>query len=121
MAFILTWWGKLSISRKLYMVFGVMASLIACELLSLQFAMHTLSGARALVGGESLWSKAQKDAVFSLQRFGSTKNELDFQAFQNYLKIPEGDHRARLELSRPIVNLALIRQGFLDGQIHKED
>src|ERR1700677_1454986 len=101
MAFILTWWGKLSISRKLYIVFGIMASLIACELLTLQFAMHTLSGARALVGGESLWSKAQKDAVFSLQRYGSTKDERDYRSFLRYLQIPEGDHRARVKLNQP--------------------
>ena len=98
-----------------------MAALITCELLTLQFAMGTLSGARAFVGGESLWSKAQKDAVFSLQRYGSTKDEADYQAYKNFLKIPEGDHRARLELSKANPNVDIITQGFLDGKLHRED
>jgi two-component system, sensor histidine kinase len=121
MHLIKNWWGNLPISKKLYTVFGVMASLIACELLTLQFAMHTLSGARALVGGESLWSKAQKDAVFSLQRYGSTKDENEYEAFKKYLKIPEGDHRARLELAKSNPDLEVIRQGFLDGNLHNDD
>lgn len=61
------WWQNLSVSKKLYSVVGVMALLIAAELGTLLFAMTTLSAVRAFVGGEGVWSKAQKNAVHNLQ------------------------------------------------------
>src|SRR4051812_38023410 len=92
------WWKNISIARKLYLVVGIMAFLIISELVTLRFAMRNLSAARAFVGAESLWSKAQKDAVFSLQRFGITKDPKDYETFLAFLKVPEGDHQSRMEL-----------------------
>lgn len=114
-------WKNISIAKKLYFVIGIMAFLIGVELFTLSFAMRQLSAARAFVGGESLWSKAQKNAVFSLQRFGLTGNEKDYEAFLEHLKINEGDHRARLELLKENPDMSIVRQGFLDGRIHKDD
>lgn len=117
----IAWWKNISISKKLYSIVGVMATLIVCELLVLQFAMGTLSAARALVGGESLWSKAQKNAAVSIQRYGVTRNESDYSSFLKYLEVPEGDHIARLELLKPNPDLATIRKGFIQGHIHPDD
>jgi len=83
--------------------------------------MEKLSAVRAFVGGESLWSKAQKDAVFSLQRYAATKDEKDYQAFLKYLEVSAGDRQARLELLKPNPNLEIVRQGFLKGKIHPDD
>jgi signal transduction histidine kinase len=118
---VVRWWKNVSIAKKLYFVVGLMAVLIAGELLTLRFAMRQLSAARAFVGAESLWSKAQKNAVFSLQRFGTTRNEKDFIAFREHLKIPDGDHQARLALQRPIPDLRTAREGFLKGHVHPDD
>jgi two-component system, sensor histidine kinase len=118
---LLNFWKHIPIWKKLYFVVGMMTFLIAVELFALRFAMRQLSAARAFVGGESTWSKAQKNAVFSLQRFGITREERDFQEFLNYLKIPEGDHIARIELQKADPDLAIVRQGFLEGRIHPED
>src|SRR5471030_1005868 len=114
-------WKNLSIAKKLYFVVGIMAVLICGELLTLRFAMGTLSAVRAFVGGEGLWSKAQKNPAFKLQRYGVTRNEIDFANFLEYLKVPEGDHRARIELGKAVPDLAIVRQGFLDGRIHPDD
>src|ERR1700693_2034265 len=114
-------WKNVSISKKLYFVVGLMALLIGGELFTLRFAMRNLSAARAFVGGESLWSKAQKNAVFSLQRFGLTKNEKDYEAFLEALKVNEGDHQARLELFKEKPDATLLREGFLQGHIHPDD
>ena len=118
---ILDWWKDRSISTKLYSIVGLMAVLIAAELFTLRFATNQLSAARALVGGESLWAKAQKDSVFSLQRYGRTRDESDFQNFLNHLKVPEGDHLARVELDKPNPDYQTIVSGFLNGKIHEED
>lgn len=114
-------WKNISIAKKLYFVIGIMAFLIVGELFTLRFAMRNLSAVRAFVGGESLWSKAQKDAVFSLQRFGNTKNEKDYEAFLDFLKINEGDHQARMELLKKNPDMSIVRAGFLQGRIHSED
>jgi len=114
-------WRDVSISKKLYFIVGLMASLLVCELLTLRFAMQTLSAARAFVGGEGLWSKSQKNAEVRLQKYWHTRDEADFAAFLEDLKIPEGDHQARLELLNPSPNLAVVRQGFLQGRIDPGD
>ena len=77
----ISWWKDISIAKKLYLVVGVMTALIMCELVTLQFAMHTLSAARAFVEGEGLWSKAQKNANVNLLRYGITHDEKDFDRF----------------------------------------
>jgi signal transduction histidine kinase len=115
------WWKNLSIAKKLYFVFGVMAVLIAGELGTLRFAMRTLSAVRAFVGGEGLWSKGQKDALYHLQRYMQSGEEMEFAAFNESLEIPEGDHRARMALMSSPPSIEGARSGFLAGQVHPDD
>ena len=114
-------WKDISIVKKLYLVVGIMACLIAGELLILRFAMHTLSAARAFVEGEGSWSKAQQNAIFALQRYGISHDEKDFKTFQDFLKIPEGDHFARVEMAKPNGNPDIIHHYFLEGRVHPDD
>src|SRR6266567_8567869 len=88
----------ISITKKLYFIVGAMAVLIAIELLTLWFAIHTLSSVRAFVGAEGLWSKAQKDAIFHLGKYYRTHNEEDYKSFKKFMEVPLGDHKTRLEL-----------------------
>ncbi len=114
-------WKDISITKKLYFIVGTMAVLIALELMTLWFAIHTLSSVRALVGAEGLWSKAQKDAVYQLEKYSSTHNEADYIAFQKFMQVPMGDHKTRIELLRPDPDLNIARQGFLEGRVHEND
>ena len=114
-------WRNVSIAKKLYFVVGIMAVLIVGELITLRFAMHTLSAARAFVGGEGLWSKAQKDAAISLQRYGRTRDEAEFTDFLHHLEVPHGDREARLELAKPSPDLDVVRRGFVRGRVHPDD
>lgn len=118
---LLAFWTNLTIAKKLYLVVGIMAVLIAGELMAVRFAMRNLSAARAFVGGESLWSKAQKDAVFDLQSFGVSKDEADYQRFLDNLQVNFGDHQARMELLKGKPDLVKLREGFLQGRIHDDD
>ncbi len=63
-------------------------------------SVDVLSAARALVAGESEWSKGQKNAVMHLLRYGEERDEADFQAYLSNIAVPMGDHRARIELDR---------------------
>lgn len=117
----LHWWRDLSVSKKLYAVVGVMALLIASELLTLLFAMDVLSAVRSFVGGEGIWSKGQKDAVHALHRYAFTGDDQFYHEFHNQLRISRGDRAARLELEKPHVNMDAVREGFMRGQIHEDD
>src|SRR5215210_5456652 len=90
-----------SIPKKLYFIVGAMAVLIAIELVTLWFAIHTLSSVRAFVGAEGLWSKAEKDAVYHLEKYHRTHDEKDYKSFKKFMAVPLGDHKTRLELLKP--------------------
>ena len=110
-----------SISRKLYFVVGIMALLIALELFTLWFSIGALSSLRAYVEGEGLWSKGQKDAVYQLQKYARTRNEADYRAFLNFMQAPLGDHKTREELLKNDPDMAVARQGFIEGRNDPDD
>ena len=87
-------------------VLGLMASLGMAS-------AGILSSVRAYVGGESMWSKGQKDAVYHLANFATSKREADHERFSAALAIPLGDQRARLQLEQAVPDLAIVRAGFL--------
>ena len=115
------WWADLSVSKKLYAVVGVLALLIATELFTLLFAMDVLSAVRTFVGGEGLWSKAQKNAIYSLHRYAYTGDPRFFADFERALEVPDGDHEARRLLQEPELNRPAITAGFVRGGIDVAD
>src|SRR5436190_19380629 len=92
--------GRLSIAQKLGLMITIL-SLVVCGLFSVSlYGVRMLSGIRAYVGGEGLWSKAQKQAIFRLNRYVDTGDEADYQRFLTYLDVPRGDRQAREELEK---------------------
>lgn len=79
-------------------------------------SMRVLSAVRAFVGGESLWSKGQKEAVNHLFRYGLSRDPANFEAYLDAIAVPLGDSRARIELDSPDPRLDIARQGLLDGK-----
>lgn len=100
---------------------GTMALLLVLELCSLWIALETLSSTRAFVTGEALWSKGQKNAVTSLLFYAQSHNENDYQAFQDFLKVPLGDGKTLRALSRPVPDIPAAAAGLLEGRNHPED
>lgn len=96
---------------------GVVALLAGLTVLSIDL----LSAARAYVGGESLWSKAQKDAVYHLERYIATRDVQEYRQFEEALAVPLGDRRARLALEQKPPDREAARQGFLAGGNHPDD
>lgn len=111
----------ISIARKLYFTVGIMALLIGIELFTLFFSIRTLSSVRAYVEGEGLWSKGQKDAVYQLLRYGISRDEADFKQYKEYLSVPMGDRRARLQMEQAQPDMEEIRQGLLAGGNDEDD
>lgn len=116
------WFRDVSIAKKLYFTVGIMALLIAVELGVLIFSINTLSSVRAYVGGEGLWSKSQKDGLYQLLKYARTHNEADYTEFEAFMKVNQGDHKARMEMSKgPGTDLAVARQGFIEGRNDPDD
>lgn len=97
--------------------------LAACAVLLLLSALSIwlLSAVRAYVGGEGIWSKAQKHAVIELVQYANDGDQDHFARFQQSIEIPLGDRQARtaLEMKNPDIELA--RAGFLAGGNHPSD
>jgi signal transduction histidine kinase/CheY-like chemotaxis protein len=119
--FLVKWFRDIPIAKKLYFTIGIMAFLIVIELFTLSFAIKTLSAVRSYVGGEGLWSKAQKDALSHLKVYAYSHNEQDYQAFQQFLKVPLGDGAARTALEKTPPDYEAARLGFLVGRNHPDD
>lgn len=118
---VIKWFANVSITKKLYFVMGTMALLIALELLTLWFSLNTLSSVRAFVAGEGLWSKAQKDAIYHLQKYANTHDEADYKQYELFLMVPLGDHKTLLELIKAEPDMEKARQGFIEGRNHPDD
>src|SRR5436189_187080 len=111
----------LSIPKKLALIV-VSFCVIVFSLLAIDnFGMEVLSSNRAFVGGEALWSRAQKEAVLHLGRYAWSHNEKDYQAYLTSLQIPLGDRQARLELEKPVFDYNSAATGFLRGGNHPKD
>ena len=97
------------------------AGIVLCLLILANFSFGLLSSMRAYVGGESLWSKAQKDAVFHLQKFAGSHDLEELRQFHADIAIPMGDHDARVEMNKSKPDLRKVRQGFVRGGNHPDD
>ena len=53
-------------------------------------SLSILSSVRAYVGGESLWSKGQKDAVHHLYLYGESGDDQHFERYQKALSRTAG-------------------------------
>jgi diguanylate cyclase (GGDEF)-like protein/PAS domain S-box-containing protein len=108
-------------SRRLILIAWLFSAIIVLVLIFTYYGIGLLSAGRAYVGGEGLWSKAQKDAVFALGRYRRYHDEADYDAYRNALDVILGDRQARLELEKPAPDLARARAGFLRGRNHPAD
>lgn len=100
--------GVLSVSWPFLSIIAVLVQLAFVS-------MSTLSAARAFVGGESLWSKGQKEAVQQLQLYARSGSQAHYARFEAAIAVPLGDHMARLSLERAHPDLAVATAGLLQG------
>lgn len=107
--------------RTLLAVLAAFTLTVCLLLLSTWACVRILSGVRAYVGGEGLYSKAQKNAVYFLELYVGTRNEDWFSKFSHSLTVPEGDRDARLGLQRPHPDLRAVRRAFIAGGNSPDD
>ena len=109
------------ISRRLVQIVWPFLAIVVLMVVLSDFSTDILSSVRAYVGAESLWSKAEKESVFALNRYARTQDAADFERYLSAITVPLGDRRAREELERAEPNYGVARQGFLDGRNNPDD
>src|SRR5262249_50996034 len=96
-------------------------SIVCCAVVAADLQAAILTAVRSYVGGEGLWSKAQKASVYHLTRYATSHREEDFELYRRAIDVPLGDRQARLWLGKPGPDLEVVREGFLRGSIHPDD
>ncbi|HEX9301205.1 MAG TPA: diguanylate cyclase [Casimicrobiaceae bacterium] len=108
-------------SGRLWRITWPFLAIVAVLVLLASESLKIVSASRAYVGGESLWSKAQKEAVYSLFRYAQTHSDADYRAYREAIAVPMGDRRARLELEKGAPELAVAREGLIAGKNDPDD
>src|SRR5579864_8522024 len=95
--------GRFPVGKKLLGVVSIFVAIVLCVFYVGALRSEILSGIRAYVGGEGLWSKAEKRAVLNLTTYAASRSESDYQQYLENIAIPLGDEQARrqLELQNP--------------------
>ncbi|MDR2309269.1 MAG: EAL domain-containing protein [Paucimonas sp.] len=96
-------------------------AVVVFQVLLGSLSLYALSAVRAYVAGESLWSKAQKDAIYYLSLYADDRDPRTYQRYQRAILVPKGDHDLRLALDRPEPDLEAARRGILQGGNHPDD
>lgn len=94
---------------------------LSVMLVAAVISIELLSTLRAWVGGESLYSKGQKNATYYLSQYTLAHSEQDFDRYREAIVFPLGDLKARLALQRRPVDLDAVRAGFLEGGSDRAD
>jgi diguanylate cyclase (GGDEF)-like protein len=110
-----------SARRRLLLLIAPLLAVVTSLLVLVSASMDTLSAGRAYVGGEGLWSKAQKDAVHFLLRYARTQEKSDYDQYLASIAVPLGDRKAREALDRPTPDYAAARAGLIQGRNHVDD
>lgn len=116
-----SWLRNLKLRTKLSQITMIYVGIIMLLLPVIMFSLDVATGVRAYVGGEGMWSKGQKDAVFYLLRYARTHDPKDFAGYRAGIAHPLGDRMARIELLKPEYDLAVVQRGFLEGGNALED
>lgn len=112
---------RLPVAKRLLIIVGVFAAIVVCVFALGVLRSEVLAGVRAFVGGEGLWSKAEKRAVLSLAEYAETRDERDFQDYLSNIAAPIGDKQARLQLQLPDPDMKLVSEGFVQGRNSPDD
>lgn len=113
--------ADLSISTKLNLITGALVLVVLVTLSTILAAFQLTTGVRAYVGGEGLWSKAQKDAAYHLSRYAEDGQTESYLSYRQAIEIPLAIRRAREEMNRESFNPQRVREEFVRSGIHVDD
>lgn len=107
--------ARSTVGAKLVALVLMFVAIVATILIVMVFSLRLSAAVRAYVTGEGLWTRAQKDSVWYLNRYAWTRDESDYGAYLAAIAVILGDRTARLELERPVYDYATVERGFIEG------
>jgi diguanylate cyclase (GGDEF)-like protein len=113
--------GSIGPSRSTIRFVAPILVSLAVMLLAAVISIEVLSTVRAWVGGESLYSKGQKDATYYLARYTASHSDADYVPYLSAIALPLGDRQARMALQQRPADLAAARAGFLEAGNYPAD
>ncbi|MDH5856826.1 EAL domain-containing protein [Lampropedia aestuarii] len=96
-------------------------TIIVIQALIALYSIYILSAVRTYVGGESLWSKGQKEAIYQLSRYALTGDNSAYAAYAKALSIPLGNRDARVALMHGDPDHVAASIGLAKGGNHSDD
>ncbi len=112
---------RLPLNKRLAAIIWLFGIIVLFVFLMGEFRADVLSGVRAFVAGEGLWSKAEKEAVRSLLKYAQSHSESDYRDYLADIAVPLGDRQARVEMEKPDPDMRVVTQGLLQGRNHIGD
>ena len=113
--------NNLPINKKMGIILLVFILFMIASLTASIFTMEILSGARAYVGAEGYYSKAQKDAFYYLMNYSRSHKEYDYKLFLEAISVPLSYRTARLELEKPDPDPDIISRAFIRAHNNPDD
>ncbi len=107
--------------QRIFLIVGLFIIVNLLLLILGRLQSDIMDSVRSYVRGEGLYAKAQKDAVFYLQKYIRSGLTADYNNYQKSLLIPLGDRQARMQLQSLEPDMALVTEGFLQGLNQIED
>jgi signal transduction histidine kinase len=99
--FSMDWLRNLSIKNKISIIIVLIIFVLLVEYANFWFSMKIVSGIRAYVGAEGLYSKGQKESYNSLLKYYTSLDEADYATFLKTLEdFPINARKFRLELDK---------------------
>lgn len=106
--------------RLLGLVWPFLAVVVAQALIA-SLSIYTLSAVRAYVGGESFWSKGQKEAIYFLSLYADSGEPAYYNRYLAAVAIPLADRDGRLALDASEPEHQKAADAFLGGGNHPDD
>jgi len=105
------------LSRRLLPLAYALMALVGVILLLTWFALQIQVTLAGFLNSESVWSKAQKQAVISLDAYAIGGNSADMAAFRRNYIILDSDRKARDEIASGHFDRAVVSQAFVRGNV----
>ena len=119
--FFTRWIKSLSIPKKFYVIISLIIFLLVFGIAIFCLGITIMSGMRAYVGGESILSKAHKEAVVDLLRYSNSYKESDYREFTTNMSILSDSREIRLEFAKQKPDLYLIKQKLIGIGVNSQD
>jgi len=119
--FLSGWLLDLSISKKLYLVIGILLTIIVFMVFLSAFGMNILANLTSFVEAEGMITKTQKEAIYSLSRYAFTYDQTEYQKYKGAVDALLKLREARLEMENSDPDIDIVYEGLRDAIMSGQD